>query len=198
MKKSLFLRSVLNFWKYPIYEIGLHSEKNLLSVLEADASRFLKYDCNKYEVFSCLVSYRNFASIYNARLKRKKVIWLISRIFFHENKNIEILTSKIGKGFIVYHNLGAVIRARSIGDNVTISQGVTIGEGGNQNEKNDNDIPIIGNNVLIATNALVLGNVIIGDNAIIGAGSVITKDVPANAVVVGNPQHIINSKEINK
>lgn len=44
----------------------------------------------------------------------------------------------------------------------------------------------------------MLGNVIIGDNAIIGAGSVITKDVPANAVVVGNPQHIINSKEINK
>ena len=71
---------------------------------------------------------------------------------------------------------------------------MTIGEGGNQNEKNDNDIPIIGNNVLIATNALVLGNVVIGDNAIIGAGSVITKDVPANAVVVGNPQHIINRR----
>ena len=191
MKKSLVIRSMINIWKYPIYWIGIHSDNNILSILEADAERILNYNCNRYDVFACLVSYRNFAAIYNARMRSKKAVWIISRVLFRYNKNIEILTSQIGKGFIVYHNLGAVIRAKSIGENVTISQGVTIGEGGSQNDKNNENIPTIGNNVLIATNALVLGDVTIGDNAIVGAGSIIVKDVPANAVVVGNPQRII-------
>ena len=49
---------------------------------------------------------------------------------------------------------------------------------------------------MIATNAIVIGDVIIGDNAIIGAGAVVTKDVPENAIVVGNPQKIIKYNEI--
>ncbi|OGK12504.1 acetyltransferase [Candidatus Roizmanbacteria bacterium RIFCSPHIGHO2_02_FULL_37_15] len=43
----------------------------------------------------------------------------------------------------------------------------------------------------IGSNATVLGGVTIGENALIGAGSVVTKDVPKNAIVVGNPAKII-------
>ena len=39
----------------------------------------------------------------------------------------------------------------------------------------------------IGSGATILSNVVIGENAIVGAGSVVTKDVPANAVVAGNP-----------
>jgi len=42
----------------------------------------------------------------------------------------------------------------------------------------------------IGSGATVLCNVTIGENAIVGAGSVVTKDVPANAVVVGNPARV--------
>jgi len=45
----------------------------------------------------------------------------------------------------------------------------------------------IGNNVWIGGGAIVLPGVTIGDDAVIGAGSVVTRDVPAGAVVVGNP-----------
>lgn len=45
----------------------------------------------------------------------------------------------------------------------------------------------IGNNVWIGGHATVCPGVTIGDNAIIGAGSVVTKDVPANTIVGGNP-----------
>ena len=41
---------------------------------------------------------------------------------------------------------------------------------------------------------IVIGGVTIGDNAIIGAGTVVVKDVPENAVVVGNPGRIIEKK----
>lgn len=43
----------------------------------------------------------------------------------------------------------------------------------------------------IGSNATILCNIRIGENAIVGAGSVVTKDVPANAVVVGNPAKIV-------
>jgi maltose O-acetyltransferase len=45
----------------------------------------------------------------------------------------------------------------------------------------------IGNNVWIGGGAIILPGVTIGDDAVIGAGSVVTRDVPAGVVVVGNP-----------
>lgn len=46
---------------------------------------------------------------------------------------------------------------------------------------------IIGKNVWIGAGAIILPGVHIGDGAVVGAGSVVTKDVPANTVVAGNP-----------
>lgn len=49
---------------------------------------------------------------------------------------------------------------------------------------------VIGNDVWIGTGVMVLGGITIGDGAIIGAGTVVTKDVPPYALVVGNPGRI--------
>ena len=49
----------------------------------------------------------------------------------------------------------------------------------------------IGKNVWIGTHAIILPGVTIGDRVVIGAGSVVTKDVPANSVAVGNPAKVI-------
>ena len=43
------------------------------------------------------------------------------------------------------------------------------------------------------SNATILCGITIGENALVGAGAVVTKDVPANAVVAGNPAKIIKS-----
>src|SRR3989344_7560930 len=48
----------------------------------------------------------------------------------------------------------------------------------------------IKNNVSIGSNATILGGITIGENAIIGAGAVVTKDIPSNVIVVGNPAKI--------
>jgi maltose O-acetyltransferase len=53
----------------------------------------------------------------------------------------------------------------------------------------------IGNNVWIGGNAVICPGVSIGDGAVIGAGAVVTKSVPENVVVAGNPAKII--KEID-
>ena len=43
----------------------------------------------------------------------------------------------------------------------------------------------------IGSGSTILSNVAIGENAIVGAGSVVTKDVPANAIVAGNPAKVL-------
>ena len=43
----------------------------------------------------------------------------------------------------------------------------------------------------IGSGSTILANVTIGENAIVGAGSVVTKDVPANAIVAGNPAKLL-------
>jgi acetyltransferase-like isoleucine patch superfamily enzyme len=54
---------------------------------------------------------------------------------------------------------------------------------------------IIGNNVWIGMNATILKGTIIGDNSVVAAGSVVTKSVPPNTVVAGNPAVAIKTFE---
>lgn len=49
----------------------------------------------------------------------------------------------------------------------------------------------IGKNVWIGGSATILPGVTIGDNSIIGAGSIVTKNIPANVIAVGNPAHVL-------
>jgi len=52
---------------------------------------------------------------------------------------------------------------------------------------------IIGDNVFLGANAVILPGINVGNNSIIGAGAVVTKDVPENVVVAGNPARIIST-----
>lgn len=50
---------------------------------------------------------------------------------------------------------------------------------------------LVKNGASIGSGSTILANVVIGENAIVGAGSVVTKDVPANAIVAGNPAKLL-------
>ena len=56
----------------------------------------------------------------------------------------------------------------------------------------------MGNNVWIGYGACILRGVTVGDNAIIGTSAVVTKDVPANAVVAGVPARVIRMRDAPK
>src|SRR5690625_1446640 len=95
----------------------------------------------------------------------------------------------IGRRFFIDHGMGVVIgETCEIGDNVTIYQGVTLGGTGHEKGKRH---PTIKDNALIATGAKVLGSITIGENSNVGGGSVVLKDVPDNATVVGIPGRVV-------
>jgi serine O-acetyltransferase len=97
--------------------------------------------------------------------------------------------AKIGKGFFIDHGMGVVIgETAEVGDNVTIYQGVTLGGTGKDTGKRH---PTIGDNVVIGAGAKVLGPFTVGESAKIGAGSVVLKEVPPKATVVGIPGRIV-------
>ena len=97
--------------------------------------------------------------------------------------------AKIGDGLFIDHGTGIVIgETAEIGKNVTLYQGVTLGGTGKEKGKRH---PTIGNNVVVATGAKVLGSFKVGDHAKIGAGSVVLKEVPPHATVVGIPGRVV-------
>ncbi len=97
--------------------------------------------------------------------------------------------AKIGDGLFIDHGTGIVIgETAEIGKNVTLYQGVTLGGTGKEKGKRH---PTIGNNVVVVTGAKVLGSFKVGDHAKIGAGSVVLKEVPPYATVVGIPGRVV-------
>lgn len=105
--------------------------------------------------------------------------------------------AKIGKGVFIDHGHGVVIgETCEIGDNVTIYQGVTLGGTGKESGKRH---PTIENNVMISVGAKILGSITIGHDSKIGAGSVVLKDIPPYATVVGIPGRVVklNNKKVH-
>lgn len=104
------------------------------------------------------------------------------------------INMKMDRGVTLIHPFSTIINAETIGKNFVVRNNVTIGN------NHDGDRPIIGNDVKVNVNAVVIGNIIIGNHVVIGAGAVVTKSIPDNCVVVGNPAYILveNGKRVNK
>lgn len=108
---------------------------------------------------------------------------------------------EVGENF--YMNVNCVILDEAkvtFGDNVFIAPNCAFYTAGHpldieqRNRGLEYAKPItVGNNVWIGGNVVVVPGVTIGDNCVIGAGSVVTKDIPANSLAVGNPCKVIRT-----
>ena len=128
---------------------------------------------------------------FKTKSKLLSPVRLIFRFILRQNSihlGIDIsLQAEVDPGFKIEHFGGIIVNSNAkIGKRCSMLQGVTIGE--------YFGAPSIGEFVFIGPGAKLIGNVKVGNNVIVGANSVVTKDIPDNAVVVGVPGKVISRK----
>lgn len=140
-----------------------------------------------YPGFHAIVAYRLIHPLYAAGVP------ILPRFLSHITRfltGVEIHPgAKIGQNVFIDHGMGVVIGETSeVGDGCTIYQGVTLGGTSLSHGKRH---PTLGRSVVVGVSACVLGAITLGDNVKVGGGSVVVKDVPANATVVGVPARVV-------
>ena len=95
--------------------------------------------------------------------------------------------AKIGRNFFIDHGFVVIGETAEIHDNVTIYQGATLGGTNPTNGQGGKRHPTIEEGAIISLGAAILGPITVGKGARIGANSVVTKDVPDGATMVGIP-----------
>ncbi len=161
----------------------------LFSVIKEDLKVNKSNSKGKFIVF-----FFRLANFYAS--KKKNPLYIIPGIFLRIFYKLHIqwtmgidLPEKttVGKGLCIFHGQGLVVNEDTIiGEYMTLRQNTTIG-----NKYEGGKSPIFGNNVNIGANSIILGDIEIGDQVVIGAGTVVTKSLPSNVTVVGNPAQII-------
>jgi serine O-acetyltransferase len=97
--------------------------------------------------------------------------------------------ARLGEGVFIDHGMGVVIGETAVvGDGCIIYKGVVLGGTSLQRKVRH---PQVGRGVVIGSNACILGAISVGDGARVGSGSVVVKDVPPGATVVGVPGRVV-------
>lgn len=173
------------------------------------------YFCDDEELVAqqtqCLEVLYDFNHTRPSEMSKRQEI--MSKLFAEVGENCYIepplhanwgMHTHLGKNVYANFNLTLVDDTHIyIGDYVMIGPNVTIATAGHPIDPSlrkkvaQFNIPVnIAANVWIGANSVVLPGVSIGENTVIGAGSVVTKDIPANVVAVGNPCRVL--REINE
>lgn len=166
----------------------------MLERLKEDFAAIKKRDPAARSPLEIVLCYPGFHAVLLHRLTHR--LWnaqwrLLARWLSHLGRfltGIEIHPgATIGRRFFIDHGMGVVIgETATIGDDVTIYHGVTLG-GVSMNQGVRH--PQLGNDVIIGAGAKLLGPIKVGDGARVGSNAVVVDDVASRTTVVGVPAH---------
>lgn len=131
-------------------------------------------------------------------------LYFLARLVNHIGRLLTAIdihpVAKIGRNFFIDHGFVVIGETAEIGDDVTIYQCVTLGGTNPDNGVAGKRHPTLSDGVIIGSGAQVLGPITVGARARIGANSVVTKDVPEGATMVGIParQTLVDSADYQK
>lgn len=191
----------------------LKNSKKLLSYIETQKSggvihinkntEFIKDKSAKIKVYTKLGIGRVIGYTGNLKttfiMEENSKINVLGKFYFYTGCKVVVRNNAqliLGHGSFI--NVDSKIYCREkieIGENTFIGEEVIIRDTDEHSIIRDdykNTMPIkIGNNVWIGMRSMILKGVTIGNGAVIAAGSIITKDVPNNCLVAGNPAKIL-------
>ena len=177
----------------------------MLKAIQSDIAIIKERDPAARDKLSIILTYPGVKAVFFHHLAHN--IWnykfyLIARMLSQFSRfltGIEIHpAAKIGKNLFIDHGMGVVIGESSeIGNDVTLYHGVTLGgispSENSDDQRNSKRHPTLLDNVIVGSSAQILGPITVGECARIGANTVVLKDVPANATMVGNPAKNIST-----
>jgi acetyltransferase-like isoleucine patch superfamily enzyme len=120
---------------------------------------------------------------------------LIPPFYTESGVNIRVGRNVFVNQNCTFYDLGGI----DIGDEVMIGPNVSLITSGHPIEpsrRRDGVVTrpiVIGRNVWIAAGATIIGGVTVGENSVVAAGSVVTRDVPPDTLVAGNPARVVRS-----
>ncbi len=131
-------------------------------------------------------------------------LYFLARLVNHFSRFLTAIDihpgAKIGKNFFIDHGFTVIGETAEIGDDVTIYQCVTLGGTDPANGIAGKRHPTLNDGVILGSGCQVLGPVTVGERARVGANAVVTRDVPAGAVMIGIPARstLVDAKEYQK
>lgn len=177
--KHFMNKELKNLIQDDLRRYGFQSEKNM--------SFMTKQECYGYNFTKCLRKcnwYKEHHKWFLFMMSRMKLRRMSERYGFQIS-----YATKIGRGLYLGHMGSIIVNWEAvIGNNVNLSQGVTIGRA---NGGKKDGVPIIGDNVWIGANATIVGNVTIGNDVMIAPNTFVNFDVPAHSLVIMEKARII-------
>ncbi len=174
----------------------------VLRALLKDVEAAIRHDPAAQSKWEVLLAYPGVHALALHRISHalwKKGYRLTARLFSHQVRfltGVEIHPgATIADGVFIDHGSGVVI-----GETAIIEEGCIIYKGavlGGTSLERKQRHPHLHRNVIVGSNACVLGAIHVGEGARIGSASVVIKDVPAGATVVGVPGRIVREKRQN-
>jgi serine O-acetyltransferase len=173
--------------------------EGLVGLLREDIDTVLHLDPAARHALEVLLVYPGLHALWTHRLAH--LLWrrgyiTLPRWIAHVNRRrtgIEIHPgARFGRRVFIDHGMGIVIgETATVGDDCLLYKGVVLG--GTSLERKVRH-PTLGRGVVVGTNASVLGPIQLGDGAKVGSSSVVIRDVPAGATVVGVPGRVVNTE----
>jgi len=172
----------------------------LVSTMRDDVDSAFRNDPAARNRMEVVLAYPGLHAIWCHRLAN--ALWrsglvILPRLMSHAARfltGIEIHPgATLGSGVFIDHGMGVVIgETATVGDGCLLYQGVVLGGVSLERKKRH---PDLGRNVVVGAGACILGPLQLGDNSRVGAGSVVVRDVPSGATVVGIPAKIVATED---
>lgn len=175
---------------------------DMFKVLREDIRVCMQRDPAARSALEVVLAYPGFHALVYYRLSHwlwERGFHLLGRVVSHIGRmltGIEIHPgATIGRGFFIDHGHGVVIgETAEIGDNVTLYHDVTLGgiapSVDSDSQRNQKRHPTLQDDVIVGSGAQILGPITVGAAARVGANSVVLRDVPPRATVVGIPAKV--------